>query len=591
MQQLKFLWGKMKGYRLRYAIGLLGSLIFSVLALSTATLTQRIVDEVIMQIPNTTGPLTELIRHLWMLIGLLVGATVLRTGLNYGNFLLFQTVGLGVNDRMRREMYRHISRQDKEFFDKNRTGDIMSRMTSDLDLVRFIITFTARSSFEGIFMFIFVLIYMFSNSWFLTVCLLAVTPLLFICSKKFSKKVRPQYQEMRDRQAELNTTAQENISGNRVVKAFAKESFEKEKFDVKNTEYKDQSIKANFTWLRFFPFMHMISQSLSVIVLLVGGILWIRGDITAGVYTAFNSMTWMLANPMQQLGNTLNEISRFSASMGKIMEIYDTQPKIVDKENAIVPTERIKGDIVFDDVSLELQGNRVLDHVSFHIKPGQTVAIMGPTGSGKTMLVNVLARLYETTEGSVKVDNIDVNDYHLQSLRGSIGMTTQEVFLFSDTLDTNIAYGKSDMPDEQMQLYAQLACVDFVDRLDNGYDTLIGERGTGLSGGQKQRIALARAMAIEPSILVLDDTTSAVDLETEAKIQEGLRSIRFECTKIIIAQRISSTRDADLIIVMKDGSIEEMGTSDELLANKGYFYDVYKLQYGDPEEIKKGVIG
>ncbi len=590
MQQIKFLWGKMKGYRFRYCIALCGSVVFSILALSFATLTQRIVDEVIMKLPQGNEPIDALLEHLIVLVGLLVGATVLKTVLNYCTFLQYETVSQRVTDRMRREMYRIIGRQDKAYFDKNRTGDIMSRLTSDMDLVRHILCWTCRSSFEGICMFIFVVIYMLVNNWILTLCLLAVTPLLFLCSRKFSRIVRPQYQQMRDRQAELNTTAQENISGNRVVKAFAREEFEKEKFDVKNVEYKDQSIKANFTWLRFFPFMNMISQSLGVIVLLVGGIFWINGSITAGVYTAFNSMTWMLSNPMQMLGNTINDISRFSASMSKIMEIYETEPKIVDRENPVVPKERIKGDIVFDNVSLELSGSTVLKDINFRIKAGQTVAILGPTGSGKTMLINVLARLYETTTGSVSIDGVNVNDYHLQSLRGAIGMTTQEVFLFSDTLDTNIAYGKSDMPDEQMQLYAQLACVDFVERLDHGYDTLIGERGTGLSGGQKQRIALARAMAIEPSILVLDDTTSAVDLETEAKIQEGLRSIDFECTKIIIAQRISSTRDADFIITMKDGMIAEMGTSEELLKNKGYYYDVYQLQYGELEQMRKGVI-
>ncbi len=588
MEQIKFIWGKMKGYRLRYCIALVVTVGYSMLALSFATLSQRIVDEVIMQLPQGNEPIDALLSHLIYLVVLLVGATILRTGLNYATFLQYETVSQRVTDRMRRELYRVIARQDKAFFDKNRTGDIMSRLTSDMDLVRHIMCYTLRSSFEGVCMFIFVVIYMLGKNWILTLCLLAVTPLLFLCSRKFSRIVRPQYQEMRDRQAELNTTAQENISGNRVVKAFAREEFEKQKFDVKNIEYKEQSIKANFTWLRFFPGLNMISQSLSVIVLLVGGLFWINGSITAGVYTAFNSMTWMLSNPMQMLGNTINDISRFSASMNKIMELYNAEPQIVDKEDAIVPKERLKGDIVFDHVALELSGNEVLKDVNFHIKAGQTVAVLGPTGSGKTMLINVLARLYETTSGSVSIDGVNVNDYHLQSLRGAIGMTTQEVFLFSDTLDTNIAYGKSDMPDEQMQLYAQLACVDFVDRLDHGYDTLIGERGTGLSGGQKQRIALARAMAIEPSILVLDDTTSAVDLETEAKIQEGLRNIRFDCTKIIIAQRISSTRDADFIITMKDGKIAEMGTSEELLKNKGYYYDVYQLQYGELDQMRKG---
>lgn len=590
MQQIKFLWGKMKGYRWQFILSLCGSVLFSILSLSFSTLSQRIVDEVIMELPKHNQTLDELIHHLIALVIMLVGATLLRTVLNYVNFVQYESVGQKTCDRMRRELYRRISHQDKAFFDKNRTGDIMSRVTSDMDLVRYIISYTTRSSIEAIFIFVFVLSYMLSQSWILTLCLLAVTPLLYVFSVKFSKLVRPQYQEMRDRQAELNTTAQENISGNRVVKAFAREAYEIEKFDLKNTEYQDQSIKANLTWLRFYPFMNMVSQSLPVIVLLVGGILWIKGYITAGVYTAFNSMTWLLANPMQMVGNTLNDIQRFSASMNKIMELYTEEPTILDKEHAIVPQERLKGDIVFDNVSLQLNENTVLDKVSFHIKPGQTVAVMGPTGSGKTMLVNVLARLYETSSGSVRIDGVDVNDYHLQSLRSSIGMTTQDVFLFSDTLDTNIAYGNSGMSDEQMRTYADLACVDFVDRLDNGYDTLIGERGTGLSGGQKQRIALARAMAIEPSILVLDDTTSAVDLETEAKIQKGLREIHFDCTKIIIAQRVSSTTDADFIIVMNHGKIEEMGTSEELLASKGYYYDVYKLQYGDPDKIKKGVI-
>ncbi len=590
MQQIKFLWEKMKGFRLRYILALIGSTGFSLLTLSFSTITQRIVDEVIMELPKDNYTLEYLIHHLIGLAILLIGATLLRTGVNYLNFYQYEWVSQKTTDRIRRELYRIISHQDKAFFDKNRTGDIMSRVTSDMDMVRHAISNMMRSTIEAVFIFVFVLGYMLSQSWQLTLCLVAVTPFLYLCSVKFSKKVRPQYQDMRDRQAELNTAAQENISGNRVVKAFAREEFEKNKFDTKNIEYRDQSIKANMTWLSFFPYINMISQSLSVIVLLVGGILWIRGDITAGIYTAFNSMTWLLANPMQMIGNTINDFQRFHASAIKIIELYDNEPQIVDKENAIVPKERIKGDIVFDNVSLKLSGNQVLDHVSFHVKPGQTIAIMGATGSGKTMLINVLARLYETTGGSVKIDGINVNDYHLQSLRSSIGMTTQDVFLFSDTLDTNIAYGNSKMSDEQMRTYADLACVDFVNRLENGYDTLIGERGTGLSGGQKQRIALARAMAIEPSILVLDDTTSAVDLETEAKIQKGLREISFNCTKLIIAQRISSTRDADYIIVMNHGRIAEIGTSEELLKNKGYYYDVYKLQYGDPDEIKKGVI-
>ena len=220
------------------------------------------------------------------------------------------------------------------------------------------------------------------------------------------------------------------------------------------------------------------------------------------------------------------------------------------------------------------------------------IAIDGPSGAGKTTFCNLIPRFYDVSSGAIRVDGRDIRDYKVRSLRTKIGMMQQDVYLFSDTVAGNIEYGRPGATREEIIEAAKLAGADeFINDLSDGYDTIVGERGVGLSGGQKQRISLARALAIRPSILILDDTTSAVDLETEAKIQEGLRTIRFDCTKLIIAQRISSTRDADLIIVMKDGKIEEMGTSDELLANKGYFYDVYKLQYGDPEEIKKGVIG
>jgi ATP-binding cassette subfamily B protein len=316
------------------------------------------------------------------------------------------------------------------------------------------------------------------------------------------------------------------------------------------------------------------------VTVFAGGLFIIRGEITPGDLAIFTGLSWAVSNPMRELGNLINDLQRFSTCATKVMELYYSRPEITDDEEA-VHHEKVNGEIEFRNVGFSVEGKTILRDVSFHAAPGQTVAVMGPTGGGKTTMINLLARCYDVTEGAVLVDGCDVRKWKLQELRGGIGTATQDVFLFSDTVEGNIAFGDQALTLDEVKDFARRAdAAEFIDRLPEGYDTIIGERGVGLSGGQRQRIALARALAVRPGILVMDDTTSAVDSETEQYIQEQLRNLPFDCTKFIVAQRISSMRDADLILVVQNGTVTERGTHEELLALKGYYWQTYCLQYG-----------
>jgi ATP-binding cassette subfamily B protein len=415
----------------------------------------------------------------------------------------------------------------------------------------------------------------------MAVCMLAVTPLIFVFSMMLQKKMGPHFGEQRERQSELNTAAEENISGNRVVKAFAAEDYEIERFRVANKRNAEQSKKTSIAWWKFFLPMETTSQAIFAVHLLAGGIFAIRDpSFTMGDYMAFSMLAWALSMPLSTLGHVINDLKRFAASANKVIEVYYSRPKTVDRADCVKLKSRINGEIEFRGVTFGYNPNKpVLNDVSFKINAGETVAIMGETGSGKTTLVNLIPRLYDVTKGKIFVDGHNIRMLKLADLRSAVGMATQEVLLFSDTVEGNIAFADSDMPLEKVHAYAKMADAhDFIESTSHGYGTIVGERGVGLSGGQKQRIALARALAVEPSILILDDTTSAVDSETEAHIQASLRELPHSCTKIIICARISSAKDADKIIVLQDGRVAEMGTHEELIRGDGYYREVYELQ-------------
>nr|MCR4960565.1 ABC transporter ATP-binding protein/permease [Lachnospiraceae bacterium] len=458
------------------------------------------------------------------------------------------------------------------------------RVTGDLDAVRHMIAWVIRTIVESFGLMTAALIYFFYMDWLLTVCLLVIAPLILIIILQFKKRVKPMHQLLREKMAIMNTNAQENISGNRVVKAFAREDYEIRKFDDCNADFKETNMKTQRLWMKYFPYVETSANLLMVVLLLVGGLFLISGRLTMGEYVAFSGLIWCLANPMRTLGNIMNEFQRFSAAANKVMEIYYSEPKIVDAPDAVDLPDRFKGNIEFKNVSFQYEDATipVIKNVSFTAKHGQTIAIMGETGCGKTTLIQLIPRFYEPTSGEVLIDGINVKNMKLKQLRENIGLATQDVLLYSDTIDGNIAYGASDISREEVARFAKYSrASEFIQKMPEGYETIVGERGVGLSGGQKQRISLARALAVKPAILILDDTTSAVDMETEKEIQKNLHELDFECTKIIIAQRISTTKVADKILVIQDGTITEQGTHEELIAKKGYYYELVKLQTGE----------
>lgn len=576
MFALRWMWVNLKNFRLLYVTGLILSAVTVSMSLISPKLFQILIDEVVVGVDNVRN--TSL---LLPLIGGIVAAQLLRTVLRYFMTLSLEHSSQGFVRTLQNKLYQNLQSQEMSFFDRNRTGDLMTRMTGDVDMLRHTLAHVLVSLFESVFLFIISFAFLMTVNPLFTVILISITPFLAVVSTIISKKVRPLFRVIRDRLSDMNTVAQENISGNRVVKAFAREEFELEKFRKCNEEFKNANLKANYKWMSLSPIIEFLSNLMMVIITLVGGLLIIKGSLTPGELAAFTSLSWALANPLRVIPGLLNDFQRFFASANKVIEIFYSRSIIADREDCVKIEGRLKGDIKFSNVSFWYSDHddKVFDNISFEIKEGQTVGIMGPTGSGKTTIANLLMRMYDIKEGSITIDGVDIRMVELKKLRSSIGVATQDVFLFSDTIDGNISYGNPDLPEEQVRHYARIADADkFIRETPEGYETIIGERGVGLSGGQKQRISLARALAIRPPILILDDTTSAVDMETEAYIQKQLENLDFPCTKIIIAQRISSVRNADLIIVLGDNGIEEMGTHDELIKSGGYYSQVFRLQ-------------
>lgn len=577
MFELKWLWQNLKGNRTRYILALCLSVVGSSLTIVNPYISQRIVDTFIAG-DNAVQNLTE---ERGLLIALclgMIGFSLLRTGLAYLTTMQYERSSQNMMYNIRIYLYNKIQGQDREYYDHNRTGDLMTKMTGDLDMVRHSMAWIFKTIIESVTIFAAAVIYFFTIDAELTLWMLILAPPIFIVAYIFAKRVRPMYIDLRERLSQLNTTTQENISGNRVVKAFAREAFEIEKFTDKNVNYSAANKKAALVWLDYFPYLESFAQAFNVILMVAGGLYLMDGRITFGEFAAFSSLIWAISNPMRNIGIIINDIQRFFASLSKIVDIYYARPAIVNEHNP-VDQRRYEGRIEFQNVRFKYDSAVVLDDVSFTVEPGETVAIMGSTGAGKTTIINLIPRFYDVTSGRVLVDGVDVRELELDELRGNIGMATQDVLLFSDTIDGNIAYGDPELPEEDVMDYARLAAAhEFITKMPEGYDTVVGERGVGLSGGQKQRIALARAMAVRCPILILDDTTSAVDLETEEHIQRSLRELEYPCTKIIIAQRVSTTCEADRILILDRGRLVEEGTHAELLAKRGYYYEVFMLQ-------------
>ncbi|MDR0987400.1 MAG: ABC transporter ATP-binding protein/permease [Ruminococcus sp.] len=584
MFQLKWIWKNLEGNRGIYLIAVICTIIAQAITIISPMIFSQIID-IFIEAPDAVAALDTKRQLLYTLCIAVIAVQIVRSITFFSANMMYEKASQSMLYKIRTAIFANIQRQDMAYYDTNRTGDLMTRLTGDLQSVRHVVAWVGKTLIENIVLFTASTVYFFILDPLMALALLALTPVILTISNVFRKRVGPMYVKLRETFSGLNIRSQENIAGNRVVKAFAREEYEKERFDKVNKEYSDANKNAALVWLHFFPYIESAASGLSVVHLLVGGIFVMIGRLTFGEYIAFSSLIWTLANPMRWIGNLVNDLQRFMASANKVIEAYYARPMIVDRQDAKTDSEYIHGEIDFRNVSFKYsKSNRyALENINLHIKPGMTVAIMGETGSGKTTLVNLIARFYDPTEGEVTVDGINVRFHKLRGLRRKIGTAMQDVILWSDTVEGNIAFSDVNMPQEDVYLYARLSDANgFVEKLPEGYETIIGERGVGLSGGQKQRISLARALAVKPSILILDDTTSAVDLETEAIIQDNLNNhLGYKPTKLIIAQRISSAKDADVIIILSHGKITERGTHDELLKNPdGYYRQIYELQHG-----------
>ena len=568
----------LKKYRVRMIVGLILVFITSLLVLINPQISGMIVDEVI------EGQHYE---KLGILLLIMIGVTLVRSLLRFIFLMCFESSSQGLVYDMREEAYRKLMKEDFNFFNKNRTGDLMSRQTGDMDAVRHMVSHVIYFSFENILVFLMALVMIFSVNVKMALCMLIVLPFTLAVTLSQRRYIKPAFDRVRDCFSSLNAFAQETIAGNRVVKAFAKEDYELEKFDRENDGYRDAQLNAASIWMKYIPMFEVLSQCLTIILMIMGGFMVIDGEMTIGNMVTVNGYLWMLNSPLRQAGWIINDLQRFLTAIEKIYKVYTTEPDIKQPEH-VVEKRKLKGSVTFDHVNYYTNDDTVLKDISFHVEPGQTVGIIGATGSGKSSLINLICRFYDVNQGRVLVDDIDVRNLDLQTLRGNIGIAMQDVFLFSDTIEGNIAYGNPDCTFEQVQAAAKIANADeFIREMPEGYDTIIGERGVGLSGGQKQRISLARAILKDPSIIILDDTTSAIDMETESMIQNELKKISDERTVFIIAHRISSIIHADQILVLDNGRLVERGTHEQLLAKKGYYSTVFHHQYGEFDRFKK----
>lgn len=568
----------LKKYRVRMIVGLILVFITALLVLINPQISGMIVDEVI------EGQHYE---KLGILLLIMIGVTLVRSLLRFTFLMCFESSSQGLVYDMREEAYRKLMKEDFNFFNKNRTGDLMSRQTGDMDAVRHMVSHVIYFSFENILVFLMALVMIFSVNVKMALCMLIVLPFTLAVTLSQRRHIKPAFDRVRDCFSSLNAFAQETIAGNRVVKAFAKEDYELEKFDRENDGYRDAQLNAASIWMKYIPMFEILSQCLTIILMIMGGFMVIDGEMTIGNMVTVNGYLWMLNSPLRQAGWIINDLQRFLTAIEKIYKVYTTEPDIKQPEH-VVEKRKLKGSVTFDHVNYYTNDDTVLKDISFHVEPGQTVGIIGATGSGKSSLINLICRFYDVNQGRVLVDDIDVRNLNLQTLRGNIEIAMQDVFLFSDTIEGNIAYGNPDCTFEQVQAAAKIANADeFIREMPEGYDTIIGERGVGLSGGQKQRISLARAILKDPSIIILDDTTSAIDMETESMIQNELKKISDERTVFIIAHRISSIIHADQILVLDNGRLVERGTHEQLLAKKGYYSTVFHHQYGEFDRFKK----
>ncbi|GIP48685.1 putative ABC transporter ATP-binding protein [compost metagenome] len=561
----------------------LNYLVLSILCLAAATglglvypmLLRKLIDDVIR--PGNYG---EVVWIAAMAVSVVAVKALLQFlhgffGGRLGNYLAY---------RLRNACYEKLQFLSFRYYDTAKTGDLMSRLTGDLEAIRNFVGFGFAQLLNLVLMVTFGSAVMLSIHWQLTLLTMITIPFLAGVALKFESKIHPAFQEMRQALSSLTTAVQENVTGVRTVKSFAREPHEVEKFSHRNERYKDNQIFAATLWSKFFPVMELLASISVAVLLAAGGTLVIKEQLTLGDLVAFFSLIWFIIGPMWGLGFHINNYTQSKASGERVLEILNQPIDVKDEARAVeLDPEQVRGDVQFDRVTFAY-GNKmpaVVD-IEFHASPGSVIGFLGGTGSGKSTIIQLLMRAYDVNKGHIRLDGKDIREINVRSLRSQIATVFQETFLFSSTIKGNIAYGMNNVSMEQIIRVAQLAKAhDFIMELPDGYDTVVGERGLGLSGGQKQRIAIARALLKNPKILILDDATSAVDMETEQEIQSGFQEVMRGRTTFIIAHRISSLRHADEILVLNEGRVVQRGKHEQLIEVPGPYRDVYRIQYAD----------
>jgi ABC-type multidrug transport system fused ATPase/permease subunit len=534
-------------------------------------------------------------RKLWMYVGAITVLGVIRAVLMYGRRMISGRQALAVEMDMRESLYARLVRLSFGFYDRHQTGQLMSRATVDLQGVRFFLGYGLIFFFQNILTVVFVTGVLFIFQWKLALIALAITPVLVVLAYRYSHVAHPTLREVQQKLADVATVAEENIVGVHVVKSFAQEETEREKFRVRSEAVFDQTIKANRQRALYVPLISWVPLVAQAAVLLVGARMVNSGELSVGGFVAFNLYLGLLVTPLRSLGMWIGQAQRATASGERIFQVIDEPEEVTDRPGA----EELPaggGHIRFEGVGFEyIPGRPVLEDVDLDVPPGRTIALIGHTGSGKTTLTSLVPRFYDVTSGRVTIDGADVRDVKLSSLRREIGAISQDTFLFSATVRENITFGAPSLSDDELEHVAGLAQArEFIERLPEGYDTVIGERGITLSGGQRQRLAIARAIAVDPRILILDDATASVDASTEARIRLGLREAMEGRTTLIIAHRLSTISLADEIVVIDEGRIAARGTHDDLLETSQVYRDIYEhglleRQFADAVEARAPV--
>ena len=557
-------------YWYAYLFGIACMVIAIVLDMLYPVITKSIVDDVIIQGKKE------------LLGGLLLMIVLIGTGRAVGGYLkefTFDVVSVKIASKLRKDLFSHIEGLSVDYFDDTNTGELMARVKDDVDMVWNALGYVGMLTIEIVIHVSMVLYCLFSLDFNLAFIPLLAMVFMGITAVFMERKLDKIYEQISEENARLTTIAEENLAGVRTVKAFAREKFEIKKFLSHNRQYYDLNMQQAVTLVRFYPVFQFTSKLLPVVMVIIGGFIVVQGVMTLGTLVAFSEYCRNIVWPMEMLGWLTNDLSSAAASMKKINKIYSQESSIKEKENPVILQE-VRGDVSFEHVCFSRGNQEILKDVSFHLPHGKTLGVMGATGAGKTSMMNLLMRFFDVDSGCVKLDGVDVRELSLRQLRSSMGTVMQDVFLFSDSISENIRMGRRETLENRAMVHAAglAQARGFIEDLQDGYETIIGERGVGLSGGQKQRISIARAVAKENPVLILDDSTSALDMETEYEIQKSLDTL--DTTKIIIAHRISAVRRADEIIFLENGTVKERGSHQELLAKKGLYYNTYAAQTG-----------